>query len=77
MGSHFSLGPLLPMLSLFTALKNKSFFNVYFSERERESECVSEGVVERGEDTESKEAPGSELLAQSLTWGLNPRTGRS
>ena len=45
---------------------------MFIFQRERESECVSEGVVERGEDTESKEAPGSELLAQSLTWGLNP-----
>ena len=24
-----------------------------------------------------KQAPGSELSAQSLTWGLNPRTMRS
>ena len=42
-------------------------------ERERESEQVgaSMGGAEREGDTQSEAAPGSELSAQSPTWGLN------
>ena len=40
-------------------------------ERERERESTSRGGAERKGDTESKQAPGSQLSAQSLTWGSN------
>ena len=57
-------------------------------ERERESVCVcvctrahARGGVEEGlrerETQIPKQAPGSELSAQSLTWGLNSQTARS
>ena len=54
---------------------------IYFYERERERERegghvhMSRGGAEREEGRESKAS--SELSAQSLTWGLNPRTTRS
>ena len=39
---------------------------------------MSEGGAERERETQNpKQAPGSELSAQSLTWGSNPRTVRS
>ena len=38
---------------------------------------MSGGEAEREADTESKQAPGSELSAQSLTWGSNSQTMRS
>ena len=38
---------------------------------------MSGGGAEREGDTESEAAPGSELSAQSPTWGSNPRTMRS
>ena len=48
---------------------------VYFWERERESDkSVSEGGEEREGDTDPKQAPDSELSAQSPTWGSNPVT---
>ena len=44
-------------------------------EREREHE---QGKAERERETQNlKQAPGSELSAQSLTQGLNSRTVRS
>ena len=46
-------------------------------ERERERQSVSRGGAEREGDTEWKQAPGSELSAQSPTQGSNPRTVRS
>ena len=58
------------------------FFNVYLfggereterereRDRERESERVGEGQRER-ETQNPKQAPGSELSAQSPTWGSN------
>ena len=50
----------------------KIFFNVYlFFERERETECERERGRER-ETQNPKQAPGSELSAQSPTCGLNP-----
>ena len=42
------------------------------NERESEHE-LGEGQSER-EAQNLKQAPGSELSAQSLTWGLNPQT---
>ena len=59
---------------------------IYFCERERERERETERERERedkrGRDREKetqnpKQGPGSKLSAQSLTWGLNPRTMRS
>lgn len=52
------------------------FFNVYLFLRERETECEPGSGRERGRQN-PKQAPGSELSAQSPTWGLNPRTMRS
>ena len=43
---------------------------------ERDSARVGEEQKER-ETQNPKEAPGSELSAQSPTWGLNARTSRS
>ena len=46
--------------------------------RERERENGSRGGAEREKGTQNtKQAPGSELSAQSPTWGPNPRTMRS
>ena len=50
------------------------FFNVYFWERDRE--CTGEVQKER-ETQKPKQAPGSELLAQSLTQSSNSWTARS
>ena len=45
---------------------------------EREKESMSKGGAERERETQNpKQAPGSELSAQSPTRGLNPRTERS
>ena len=57
----------------------KIFLNVYsFFERERERDRarVGEGQDERETQT-LKQAPGSELSAQSPTQGLNSQTVRS
>ena len=50
-------------------------FNVFFSERERQS--MNRGGTERGGDTESEAAPGFELSTPSSMWGWNPQTMRS
>ena len=51
-------------------------FVYFFGERERQS--TSRGGAERERETQNlKQAPGFELLAQSLMQGLNPRTVRS
>ena len=45
---------------------------------EREGDRVGMGEGQRERETQNlKQAPGSELLAQSPTWGSNPRTVRS
>ena len=49
----------------------KNFFNIYLLLRDRERQSISRGVIERGETQNLKQAPGSELSAQSLTWGSN------
>ena len=53
-----------------------SLFSLFLFFSERQS--VSRGVEERERETQNlKQAPGSELSAQSPTWGLNPRAMRS
>ena len=48
------------------------FFNAFILEREREGDRVQVGEGQRERETQNlKQAPGSELLAQSLTWGSN------
>ena len=49
---------------------------IYFWERERQRAWAGEGQRER-ERQNPKQAPGSELSAQSLMWGSNSRTVRS
>ena len=54
------------------------FFNVYIFEREKEGASMSRGGAERVRETHNlKEAPVSELSAQSLTRALNSQTARS
>ena len=43
---------------------------------EREAEC-EQGRGREREAQNLKQAPGSELSAESLMWGLNPRIARS
>ena len=54
----------------------KKKFNVYLFLRETETETVQvvEGAERERETQDSKQAPGSELSAQSPTRGSNPRT---
>ena len=61
-----------------------NLFNVYLFLRERESERVSGGGAEREREKDRqtdrqnlKQAPGSELSAQSPTQGSNPQMVRS
>ena len=56
-------------------LFKKIFFNVYIFLRETEREWGR--GRERGRHRREKQAPGSELSAQSLTQGSNPPTVRS
>ena len=53
----------------------KKIFNIDLFFRERDRAWAGEGR-ERGTQN-LKQASGSELSAQSLTWGSNPRAGRS
>ena len=58
----------------------KKFFNVYLFifERKRERVCAQAGEGHRARETQKpKQAPGSELSAQSPTRGSNPQTVRS
>ena len=50
-------------------------FLIFIFKRERQRQCMSVGGVEREGDTESE--AGSQLSAQSLMWGSNPRTQRA
>ena len=54
---------------------------IYFEgerERERERERINGGGAERERETQNpKWVPGSELSAQSPTWGSNSRAVRS
>ena len=45
-------------------------------ERERERKRDGEGAERERETQNSKQAPGSELSAQSLMWGSNSQTVR-
>ena len=51
-------------------------FIIFERERERDREQAGEGQRERKAQNR-KQAPGSELPAQSPTWGLNSQTARS
>ena len=42
----------------------------------REKDSMSRGGQREKETQNLKQVPGSELLAQSWTWGLNPQTMR-
>ena len=58
--------------------RNFIFCNVYLFERERERDRVRMGEGQRERETQNpKQAPGSELSAQSPTWGSDPQTARS
>ena len=52
-----------------------NFFYVYLFLRQRETEH-EQGRVRERETQNLKQAPGSELSAQSPTWGSNSRTAR-
>ena len=52
------------------------FVNVYLFLRERDRAGAGEGQRDR-ESQNPKQAPGSELSAQSPMWGSNPQTERS
>ena len=53
-------------------------FYLFLRERERERESMSRGGAERERETQNpKQAPSSELSAQSQTWGSNSWTMRS
>ena len=49
---------------------------MFIFERERKREYKCRGAEER-ETQNPKKGPGSEVSAQSPTWGLNPQTVRS
>ena len=49
---------------------------IYFWERQKGRAWAGEGQRER-ETQNPKQPPGSDLSAQSLTWGLNSQTARS
>ena len=61
----------------------KVFFNLYFLFlRERQRDRVRVGEEQRNTERNreiqyAKQAPGSELSAQSQMWGSNSRTARS
>ena len=55
---------------------NFFFFDIYFSLRERETDRERGRGRKRGRQN-LKQPPGSELSAQSWTWGLNSQTTRS
>ena len=46
-------------------------------ERQRNTECEQGRGQREGETQNPKQAPGSELSAQSPTWGSNSQTARS
>ena len=47
------------------------FFNIYLFLRQTETECEWVGAETEREAQNLKQAPGSELSAQSPTWGSN------
>ena len=51
------------------------FMFIYFWEREKERDRAWVGERQRARETQNpKQAPGSELSAESRTWGLNSQT---
>ena len=69
---HSSIGWDVPLNTL-----NSNFFNVYLFFREREREW-EQGEGQRERETQNlRQAPCSELSAQSLTRGSNPWTTKS
>ena len=73
-----------PWTSDFVAMSSPAktghgfFFNVYLFLRERQRQSTSGGGSGRERETQNlKQAPGSELSAQSPTQASNPRTARS
>ena len=75
--THLLLLSLMFLFLRWTPLCFFFFFNfsfLYFWDRERQS--VSRGGEERGGDTDSEQAPGSEPSAQSSTQGSNSWTAR-
>ena len=75
--SYFSLEALFKDFFYFYFLKCLLIFE---RERERDRAPAGEGQREREREKETqnlKQAPGSELSAQSLTQGLNSRAARS
>ena len=67
--------PTLNLIYAYVCIFN--FFDVYFI-FERETQRASRGGAERERETQNlKQAPGSELSAQSPTWGSNSQTVRS
>ena len=63
---------------LFYFLEALKIFFMFIFERERQTECEWRRCRERERETQnSNQAPGSELSAQSPTWGLNSRSVRS
>ena len=56
-----------------TRLMEKIFLNVYLFLRQRQRDRVRVGEGQRARETQNpKQAPGSELSAQSWTLGSNP-----
>ena len=67
-----------PFIILFVCLFVCLFIYVYLFLRETEKQRMSGGGAEReGETQNLKQAPGSELSAQSPTWGSDSGTVRS
>ena len=54
----------------------KKIFLMLIFERDRETEC-EQGRNRERETQNPKQVPGSELSAQSLTWGSNSQAVRS
>ena len=69
--------------TLFSVPRRPSYVHfilifIYFCERERETNRVQVGEGQRERETQNqKQAPGSELSAQSPKRGLNPQSARS
>ena len=55
----------------FYVFIKKFFLNIYLFLRDRARQSVNVGGIERGGTQNPKQAPGSELSAQSLMQGLN------
>ena len=77
---HFPTNSTHPSFELYTFILFKKFFFEYLflRERDRQTDRVRAREGQRKRETQNpKQAPGSELSAQSPTRGSNPRTMRS